>query len=61
MSSSIHPTSVIYPGVSLGKNVRIGAISVIGEPTIGYEWTGEKEVEKPWAVSDFSVVLEDEV
>ncbi len=57
----IHPTNEIYPGVSLGKNIRIGANSVIGEPTQMFGWTGEKEVAKPWVDSDYSVTLEDDV
>ena len=28
----IHPTSVIYPGVTIGKNVTIGPFCIIGSP-----------------------------
>ncbi len=31
-SSYIDPTALIYPGVTLGKNIYIGAYSVIGSP-----------------------------
>jgi acyl-[acyl carrier protein]--UDP-N-acetylglucosamine O-acyltransferase len=30
--SDIHPTALIYEGVTIGKNVRIGAFCVIGGP-----------------------------
>lgn len=32
----IHPTAIVYPCVTLGKNVRIGAYSVIGAPGFGF-------------------------
>ena len=28
----IHPTAVIYPGVTIGHNVTIGAFCIIGAP-----------------------------
>ena len=31
----IHPTAIIYPGVKLGLNTKIGAFCIIGEPPIG--------------------------
>lgn len=31
-SSYIHPTAIVYPNVKLGRNVYIGAYSVIGGP-----------------------------
>ena len=32
----IHPTAVVYPCVTLGKNVRIGPYAVIGAPGFGF-------------------------
>lgn len=38
--NGIHPTAIIYPGVTIGQNCYIGAYCVIGAPP---EWKGREE------------------
>ncbi|MFX1485077.1 MAG: transferase, partial [Promethearchaeota archaeon] len=37
----IHPTAIIYPNVRIGSRTRVGAYSILGEPSHGNE-LGEK-------------------
>lgn len=39
--NNIHPSSIIYPGVTIGKNVHIGAFCVIGGPPEHREFIGK--------------------
>ncbi len=55
VSSFIHPTAVIYPGVELGQDVWVGPLVVIGTPAeLPGQWVGEGEV----TVGDRTVIRE---
>lgn len=40
MANEIHPTALIYPGVQLGDNVKIGPYCIIGAPPESREFDG---------------------
>ena len=50
--NNIHPTAIIYPGVTLGHNVTIGAFCIIGAPA---------ETKKHDGQNGFGVVIGNDV